>query len=85
MNKETIEEAAIRLFNDFQKNNPIVPKNNINPYKLGFINGAKWQAEKSEEDILEFANWCRIQDNKHPNRVVTTQQLFEQFKKKSNE
>jgi len=43
--KETLEEAAIRLFNDFQKNNPIVPKNNINPYKLGFINGAKWQQD----------------------------------------
>jgi hypothetical protein len=45
---ETIEEAAIRMFNDFQKNNPIVPKNNINPYKLGFINGVKWQQEQDK-------------------------------------
>jgi hypothetical protein len=36
----------------------------------------------SEEEVLEFANWCRVQDNKYPNRVITTQQLFEQFKKK---
>jgi hypothetical protein len=49
-----------------------------------FVNGAKWQAEKmySEEELLEFANWCRIQDNKYPNRVITIQQLFTQFKKK---
>ena len=36
----------------------------------------------SEEEVLAFANWCRVQDNKYPNRVITTQQLFEQFKKK---
>ena len=36
----------------------------------------------SEEEVLEFANWCRVQDNKYPNRVITIQQLFEQFKKK---
>jgi hypothetical protein len=48
------------------------------------IKGAYWQAQRmySEEEVLEFANWCRIQDNKHPNRVITIQQLFEQFKKK---
>jgi hypothetical protein len=42
----------------------------------------KQQTMYSEEEVLEFANWCRIQDNKHPNRVITIQQLFEQFKKK---
>lgn len=36
----------------------------------------------SEEEVLEFANWCRIQDNKYPNKVITIQQLFEQFKNK---
>jgi hypothetical protein len=51
---------------------------------LDFIAGAKWQAERmySEEEFLEFANWCRIQDNKYPNRIISIQQLFEQFKKK---
>jgi len=47
-----------------------------------FVNGAKWQAEKMYSEELEFANWCRIQDNKYPNRVITIQQLFTQFKKK---
>lgn len=53
MQKETLEEAAESKFNIFKKENPIVPKEHINPFKLGFINGAKWQAERmySEEDI----------------------------------
>ena len=31
MNKETLEEAAENLFNDFQKENQIIPKNDIRP------------------------------------------------------
>ena len=42
----------------------------------------KEQQGYTEEEVLEFSNWCRIQDNKYPNRVITIQQLFEQFKKK---
>ena len=57
--KETLEEAAERLFNDFQKNNPIVPKNNINPYKLGFIDGAKWQQEELEKELNRFFLYLR--------------------------
>lgn len=41
----------------------------------------KSQQSYSEEEVLEFANWCRIQDNKYPNRVINIQQLFKQFKK----
>jgi hypothetical protein len=57
MKEETIEEAAERLFNNFQKENPIISKKDIRPFKLGFIKGAKWQAERmySEEDMLRFA------------------------------
>jgi hypothetical protein len=73
--QETLEEAAKRLY----------PLSAI-PRKL-WLEGAKYQQEQdknmySEEEVLEFANWCRIEDNKHPNRVITIQQLFEQFKKK---
>jgi hypothetical protein len=76
--QETLEEAAIRLFNDFQKNNPIVPKNNINPYKLGFIDGIKWQQERmySEEDMLNFYDWLEtsVEINKfwRKNRIHPT-------------
>jgi hypothetical protein len=48
MKKETFEEAAEIKFNVFQKENPIVPKNHIQPFKLGFINGAKWQQEPEQ-------------------------------------
>jgi hypothetical protein len=45
------------LFNNFQKENPIISKKDIRPFKLGFIKGTKWQAERmySEEDMLRFA------------------------------
>jgi hypothetical protein len=52
--------------------------------KAVFQDGANYQAKRSysEEELLEFANWCRIQDNKYPNWCRTIQQLFTQFKKK---
>jgi len=47
MNKETIEEAARRIFGDDEDGNYLE--------KRAFIKGAKWQAEKlySEEDMRE--------------------------------
>ena len=73
MKQETLEEAAEKQWGNVHRTGV-----------LGFIDGAKWQKERmySEEDIIEFANWCRIQDNKYPNRVILIQQLFEQFKNK---
>jgi hypothetical protein len=77
--KETIEEAAKNYANYNEQINKAVQE------AVKF--GAKWQQEQdkkkySEEDMLDFANWCRILDNKHHNRVITIQQLFKQFKKK---
>lgn len=54
--QETFEEAAEIKFNVFQKENPIVPKNHIQPFKLGFINGAKWQQERMYSDLSELRN-----------------------------
>jgi SMC interacting uncharacterized protein involved in chromosome segregation len=76
--KETIEEAAKNYANYNEQINKAVQE------AVKF--GAKWQQEQdkkkySEEDMLDFANWCRILDNKHHNRVITIQQLFKQFKK----
>ena len=53
--QETLEEAAENLFNDFESKNPIVPQKHILPYKLGFIEGAKWKEERmySEEEVRE--------------------------------
>ena len=87
MKEETIEEVAERLFNNFQKENPIISKKDIRPFKLGFIKGTKWQAERmySEEDMINFHKWA-YQKNRIEECDKTTKELlkewFEQFKKK---
>ncbi len=80
MEKETLEESAENFANSKEWMNGGAS----NWVQFSFKKGAKWQAKRgySEEEVLEFANWCRIQDNKYPNRVITIQQLLEQFKKK---
>jgi hypothetical protein len=35
--------------------------------------------EMEEEQKMDFANWCRIHDNKHPNQVWAIQDLFEKY------
>jgi hypothetical protein len=59
MKQKSLEETAENAFNDFQSKNPIVPQKHIRPFKLGFANGAKWQAERmyNEEDMKLFAEW----------------------------
>jgi hypothetical protein len=81
-NKETLEEAAERLFKEFQIENPIVPNNHIRPFKLGFIKSAKWQQERmySEEDMIEFAKYCNLKDDLSVRELLVI--WFEQFKKK---
>jgi hypothetical protein len=87
MKEETIEEAAERLFNNFQKENPIISKKDIRPFKLGFIKGTKWQAERmySEEDMINFHKWA-YQKNRIEESDKTTKELlkewFEPYKKK---
>ena len=88
-NKETLEEAAFESSVDYK---PF--EDNLNPkkyYEQGFINGAKWQAEKMYSETIEFAEWIRIKDfqTTFKNNWIgldmeyyTTQELFEQFKKK---
>jgi len=50
-------------------------------YEIQKLFDKQQERSYSEEELLDFSNWCRIQDNKYPNRVTTIQQLFEQFKK----
>jgi hypothetical protein len=80
---ETLEEAAERIYDDnlfdYEK------------YRYGFIEGAKWQAERMYSEAIEFAEWIRIKDFQTTSKnnwigldmkYYTTQELFEQFKKK---
>jgi hypothetical protein len=50
--------------------------------RLAFMNGYNKAREKykyTEEDMLEFANWCRIHDKKHPNEVWMIGQLLTKY------
>jgi hypothetical protein len=78
--QETLEEAAENAFNNFKRENPIVPEKHILPYKLGYIEGAKWQSERmySEEEVKHIVSEAL------QSALVTVdlEQWFEQFKKK---
>jgi hypothetical protein len=39
--------------------------------------------EMEKEHKIDFANWCRIHDNKYPNEVWTIQQLFDKYIKET--
>jgi hypothetical protein len=91
MKQETLEEAAENAFNDFKRENPIVPEKHILPYKLGYIEGAKWQAERmySEEEVrdlfikyqYDLAQWVLRMEDDINGRPIPIE-WFEQFKKK---
>lgn len=77
--KETLEEAAVRLYPD-----NIIKLGNETSYNAAllkrkdFIDGGNWVKERmySEEDIREAIHESRMQDDKYEDCV------FEQFKKK---
>ena len=77
-NKETLEEAANRLF--YTVGNEGISS------KESFIEGVKWQQERSysEEEVLELWNW--LNDGFIIRKSLPTREeligWFEQFKKK---
>jgi hypothetical protein len=82
MKNETLEEAAENMWLD--------PIKNLTS-KMSFIAGANWQAERIYSEAIEFAEWIRIKDFQTTSknnwigldmRYYTTEELFEQFKKK---
>jgi hypothetical protein len=84
---ETIEQAAENAFNDFKSKNPIVPQKHILPFKLGYIEGAKWQQERmySEEDMIAFMQFIVSQEslgNTSSVSITTAKYYLEQFKNK---
>ena len=92
MSKETLEEAAGNYGNSIL--------NKDGTAKFDFIEGAKWQAERSKEDIIHFAEWLSKNEwvkktMTHPNKVgqyyshkhcefKTIEQLYETYKKGEN-
>jgi hypothetical protein len=84
MEKETLEEAAIKLFPRLI-NDPYNPTEDDNTENRDiWISGAKWQAERmySEEDLREaFFSGCQSERQFKP-RAACWQNFIEQFKKK---
>ena len=83
-NKKTLEETAKRLY-EYQSQNPpytiITPKDKIE----GFIDGAKWQAEKmySEEEVYNLlCSMPNFFNMTIPQQIKERNNWFEQFKKK---
>jgi hypothetical protein len=68
MTQETLEEVALRRYQYTSVNPPytiITPKDKVQ----GFIEGAKWQAERmySEEDMKQFADFVATYPDKNRN------------------
>jgi hypothetical protein len=94
--QETVEEAAVLKYPKICDASDNCDCNwciEMHQKRRGFIEGAKWQAERmySEEDMLNFGEWCEnIQkDHKYIRRInsnISRKELFEiwveQFKKK---
>jgi hypothetical protein len=82
--KETLEEEAENYAKQFDWAEDSSPQ-------LDFIEGAKWQQERSYNETIEFVEWIRIKDFQTTSKdnwiglglgYYTTKELFEQFKKK---
>jgi len=82
--QETLEE--IETIGDFIKK-----ESKSGNESVGIVKGAKWQAERSYSEAIEFAEWIRIKDFQTTSKnnwigldmkYYTTQELFEEFKKK---
>jgi hypothetical protein len=86
MKQETLEEAAEKYVKADLKKTPL-----YSSFHDSFIQGAKWQQERMYSEAIEFAEWIRIKDFQTASKdnwigldmkYYTTQELFEQFKKK---
>ena len=95
MTKETLEEVAESKYGtdmDSIRGGPVYDLNADS--KRAFVKGAKWQQERMYSEAIEFAEWIRIKDFQTTERdkwiglelrYYTTEELFEQFKKKQDE
>lgn len=56
--QETLEEVANKIYHNIKNKYPVIP-NDIT-WIQGFIEGAKWQAERmySEEEVFEMMSKC---------------------------
>ena len=76
LKQETLEETAKRIYGTDKSKD-------VEYY--AFINGAKWQAERSCSEAIEFGKWLdenMQQREYYPMMTMTMEELFEQYKNK---
>jgi len=79
---ETLEEATKKYAN---KNGDISTTELEDAiFKQGFIDGAKWQQERSysEEEVIKFGQWLSEFNNLDNESEYVIKQLLERFKNK---
>jgi hypothetical protein len=81
--QETLEEAAERISKEHYVDQSDYWAIGVDSFKRG----AKWQQERMYSEVIEFAEWIRNNPYvwKYPDKLSdtrTTEELFEQFKKK---
>ena len=93
--KTELEEAAEKYSENWEEITGLDYENTVpsEVNKLDFINGAKWQIGKqnknlySEEDLLKFGAFVRIEDKKEKRLFLIQdyfKKWFEQFSKLKN-
>ena len=89
MEKETLEEVAEKYANNWEEMHPELDFEDMTPIeisKIDFIEGAKWQQERSysEEDMDNYAEYCttHVLTTQIGNPYLSIKEFFEQFKNK---
>jgi hypothetical protein len=83
MNKKTLEEAAEKYANDWEEIHPELSSEDMTPIavsKIDFIEGAKWQQERSYSETEALQLLLRLQQTESYDNL---HDWFEQFKKKN--
>ncbi len=79
---ETLEEAAKKYANK----NGDIPTTELEDaiFKQGFIDGAKWQQERSysEEEVIKFGQWLSEFNNLDNESEYVIKELLRRFKNK---
>jgi hypothetical protein len=82
LKEDDVQKLADEASQKFKRNDELddlILGVSANSFEEGY-NKAREKYKFTEEDMLEFTNWCRIHDNNHKNEVWTIQQLFEKYK-----
>ena len=89
MEKETLKEVAEKYANNWEEMHPELDFEDMTPIeisKIDFIEGAKWQQERSysEEDMDNYAEYCttHVLTTQIGNPYLSIKEFFEQFKNK---